>query len=243
MGNFRVIILTYGLLTHSGNFGLSGIMSKKAPALLPNNIRKLRKMRGWSQEELAAKLGVFWTKISKDERGERKLTQEKIATYAKALNCSEADILGLDNHGGQSIGSDAMRMDQAIPVKSGIDTVPILGHAEGSDEAINFSDGEPIGYAPRHPNQIGAKHSFSLYVRGSSMEDRYHEGELVYIIKGRSPLPGQDCVVELINGNGFLKRFEKRTDKEIVCRQLNPEKKWARKLSEVRAIHAVVCRG
>jgi phage repressor protein C with HTH and peptisase S24 domain len=242
MGNFRVIILTYGLLTHSGNFGLSGIMSKKAPALLPNNIRKLRKMRGWSQEELAAKLGVFWTKISKDERGERKLTQEKIATYAKALNCSEADILGLDNHGGQSIGSDAMRMDQAIPIKSGIDTVPVLGHIEGSDEAVDMT-GEPVGYIQRHPSQQGSKHAFAFYAPGKSMSPRYDEGEPAFFIKGKPALPGQDCVVELINGNGFLKRFEKKTDKEIVCRQLNPEKKWVRKLSEVRAIHAVVGRG
>src|ERR1700690_1033220 len=49
------------------------------------HVRKLRKARGWSQEELAHRTGRHWTYIGCVERGERNPTLRVIADLAKAL--------------------------------------------------------------------------------------------------------------------------------------------------------------
>lgn len=49
------------------------------------HVRRLRKSRGWSQEELAHRTGRHWTYIGGVERGERNPTLRVIADLAKAL--------------------------------------------------------------------------------------------------------------------------------------------------------------
>lgn len=206
-----------------------------------NRIKEIRlsKKPRLTLEKLALLTGYSRAQVARDEKSDD-LSMEKIRVYAQRLDISEETILGLDSSQSEIVPSDTVQMDKPIPVTFPTDMVPILGHAEGSDDAINFNDGEPIGHAQRHPAQVGAKDAFALYVRGSSMVNRYEEGDLVYFIKGRSPRAGQDCVVELVSGQGYLKRFEKRTDKEVICKQFNPAKRWVKKLSEVKALHAVV---
>jgi transcriptional regulator with XRE-family HTH domain len=60
--------------------------------IFPNKIRILRKLRGLSMQELAARLGVSLSAISKIEKGYRKINQEQIAAVADFLNCSMTDI-------------------------------------------------------------------------------------------------------------------------------------------------------
>jgi len=48
-------------------------------------VRKLRKQKGWSQEELADHCGHHWTYIGGLERGERNATLQVVADIAQAL--------------------------------------------------------------------------------------------------------------------------------------------------------------
>lgn len=125
----------------------------------------------------------------------------------------------------------------------GPDTVPVLGNANGSSEAIVLNFDEPIGEIMRHPNQKGMKNSFALYMHGESMYPRYMEGDPVYAIANRPPSRGQDCIIEMSNGDSFIKHFIKKTAKEIICQQFKPDKEWKRPLADIKAIHAVVGRG
>lgn len=123
------------------------------------------------------------------------------------------------------------------------EVIPILGSANGSEEAVMLNFNDPIGKVRRHNNQTNVKGAFALYTRGDSMFPRYEAGELVFLVPNRDVSPGQDCVVELNNGEAYLKKFVKKTIKEVICKQLNPAKEWKRPLSEVKAIHVVVGRG
>lgn len=61
------------------------------------NIKKLRKARGMTQAELADALGYSdRSMISHIEKGKTAVPIDKLDDFAKALNCSVADILGLD---------------------------------------------------------------------------------------------------------------------------------------------------
>lgn len=52
-----------------------------------NNVRRLRKQKGLSQEELAAESKSHRNYIGAVERGERNITLAKMVDVATALNC------------------------------------------------------------------------------------------------------------------------------------------------------------
>lgn len=62
------------------------------------NIKKLREKLGWSQEELAERVGYTdRSSIAKIEAGKVDLQQSKIAAFAAALSVSPAQLMGIDN--------------------------------------------------------------------------------------------------------------------------------------------------
>ena len=61
------------------------------------NIKRLRKERGWSQEDLAKKVGYSGkSMISRIEKGQMNLQQSQIVAFAKALNVEPGDLFGSD---------------------------------------------------------------------------------------------------------------------------------------------------
>ena len=61
-----------------------------------NNLQKIRKLRGLSQNGLVIRSGVSRSLITKYESGERNINKASVSTVyklAKALNCSMEDII------------------------------------------------------------------------------------------------------------------------------------------------------
>lgn len=71
-----------------------------------NNILLLRKQLGWSQEELAKKMG-YKTKssINKIELGKSDIPQSKIVKFADVLGTTPAFLMGWDENEGQETNS------------------------------------------------------------------------------------------------------------------------------------------
>lgn len=62
--------------------------------LTGNNLRKLRKTKGWTQAELAAKVKRSVSTISALERGEHDMSVETFFALCRALKCLPAELLG-----------------------------------------------------------------------------------------------------------------------------------------------------
>lgn len=60
--------------------------------VFPNQIRIHRKMRGVSMQDLADKLSISLSAISKIEKGYRRLNQEQLLLVAEILDCSLQDL-------------------------------------------------------------------------------------------------------------------------------------------------------
>ncbi len=61
--------------------------------MFPNNLRALREDRGWSQQEVADRVGWHVTTIGKLERGDRELKASQISALSRALQCRPFEIL------------------------------------------------------------------------------------------------------------------------------------------------------
>ena len=67
--------------------------SKELATVLANNMRRLRKEKALSQEELADTANLHRTYIGSVERSERNVTLSSLETIANALDVSVIDLL------------------------------------------------------------------------------------------------------------------------------------------------------
>ena len=70
-------------------------MSKRKPiaAVIGDNLRRERRLRGLSQEVLADMAGLHRTYEGSVERGERNISSENIERLARALDIEEVDLV------------------------------------------------------------------------------------------------------------------------------------------------------
>ena len=65
-------------------------------------VSRIRREKGYTQTELADKIGINQTHISDYERGKVRLHAEIIIRFAQALNISIDELLGMDKTKGKS---------------------------------------------------------------------------------------------------------------------------------------------
>jgi len=68
-------------------------MNNKILRQFGDEVKRLRKAKGWSQEELAKKAGLHRTYIGSIERSERNVSLMNIQRIAKALNIEIRNLL------------------------------------------------------------------------------------------------------------------------------------------------------
>jgi len=68
-------------------------MAASSSKVVAENLRRLRLLRGWSQEICAEKCGLHRTYIGAVERGERNITLGTLDTIADALRVSPVEML------------------------------------------------------------------------------------------------------------------------------------------------------
>jgi transcriptional regulator with XRE-family HTH domain len=64
-----------------------------ARAILATNLRRLRAVKGWSQERLGDEAGLHRTFVGAVERRERNISIDNVALLAWALDVSVGDLL------------------------------------------------------------------------------------------------------------------------------------------------------
>jgi len=78
----------------------------------------------------------------------------------------------------------------------------VLGMVEGGKDGWNILNGETVQYIDRPDNLRGVPGAYGVYVTGTSMEPRYHPGEILHVHPGRPVLPGAYVIVQKRNTDG-----------------------------------------
>ena len=201
-------------------------------------LQKLRKSKNiGSAKEAAARFG--WPKDTyiAHESGSRGIRPPVAAKYAKAYGSSPEYIL-FGNLSGPEPKVLSQRPAQSSDRFSS--EIPLCGAVAGSEERIAVNFGDQIETVPRHPKQVGIDGAFAAYVIGESMMPMYKPGQVVYVHPNRPPVRGEGCVIEMKNGEGYLKEYDGSDESNFYAHQYNPKKRRTFKRDEVFRVLLVV---
>ncbi|WP_067730178.1 LexA family protein [Oceanobacillus damuensis] len=171
--------------------------SSKEVIQLIQNMRKNKKL---SLDELAKKVGVSKSTLSRYESGKREFPINNIEEYAKALDTSVEHLLGIDN---------------LYTIESNYVDVPVLGQ---------IACGEPIyveenfeGYRTEPKNSLTSGNFYYLQAKGKSMSPTIPENAFV-LIREQPDVDSGEIAAILVNGESeaTLKRIRKYDDYMIL---------------------------
>lgn len=158
--------------------------------MFPQQLKKYRLKNGFTQEQLAAAVGIAKSTISMYERGQREPDFETIEAFADIFNVNMATLV----EGEQAHSRAALR----VPV---LGSVPAGIPLEAIEEIIDYEE------IPAELGKLGEY--FALQIRGDSMEPKISAGDVV-IVRRQDFADNGDLVVVLIDGNdATLKRYHK----------------------------------
>lgn len=151
-------------------------------------IAEARLAKGWTQSDLAKRIGTTQQQIARYESGENDIKSSTIVKISRELGVTVSYLLGMDG--------DPRIMNA---VRSGHKPAPILGlvHAGEATEAIEQSDRfHPV------PDEILADHNDVVWleVAGNSMNRLFSDGTLVLVDMSAEVRNG-DVAAVFVNGD------------------------------------------
>lgn len=168
-----------------------------------NRLRELRKSKRMTQSDVAKIVGIGQSGYSFWESGRSKIDDASLRKLAGFYGVSVDYLLGED----------------ANPTKLSV-KIPVLGDVAAGIpiEAIeNIVDYEEIDAALAATGEL-----FGLRIKGSSMEPRIREGDVV-IVRKQSDADTGDTAVVLVNGDSAtVKRIKKEPDGSLWLIPNNP---------------------
>ncbi|MBI1215069.1 MAG: helix-turn-helix domain-containing protein [Alphaproteobacteria bacterium] len=214
---------------------------------------------GLTQRGLAEHMGLNPAQVNRMIHGQRNIRVEEVPVIEAYLGAT-LDLRGgpapqgfaPQQHGGSRPRgfAEAPGVMPPAPPARHTGPVPVYGYAAGAEDlgldgaGLNLgNDGGVVDWVTRHPAQIGIRDAFAIYVFSDSMEPRYYRGELVYVHPGRPAEPGRDCVIEMKNGDAYIKRLLRVMPDKIRVAQYNPAQERDLPREEIKALYAVIGRG
>ena len=171
-----------------------------------NRIKALRLEHGLRQIDLANKIGALQSTNSQWETGKVEPDIEALIKIASIFETSIDNVLGEES--------------PRPPISSGGTWVPVLGEVAAGIpiEAVeDIVDYEEIDAALAATGDF-----FGLRIKGSSMEPRIREGDVV-IVRKQGDADTGDTVVVLVNGDSAtVKRLKKEADGSMWLLPNNP---------------------
>lgn len=160
------------------------------------DIKRIRKQKKMSVEKLANEVGIAKSTLSRYESGERKFPVNDIGKYARALNTSVSDLLGIDN--------------MYEPTKETV-KVPRLGHIACGNPILAEENFE--GYVTLPADQVPSGEVFTLTAKGDSMAPTIPEGSTV-LFRFQEEVENGEIAAVLVNGDteATLKRVKKQNN-------------------------------
>lgn len=175
------------------------------------NLRKIRRQRSLTQDEMAELLETSKQVISRYENGQRSPKISVAAKFAELLGIPLSELSG-------EASVDTSSPANTRPVDSLV-TLPVYGSIRCGPGGLAYQNIEERVLAAnvKHPDEC-----FYLRVEGDSMEPRISKGDLALIRKQEDVESGELAAVVIDGEEGTLKKVIKR-DGSIILQSFNPD--------------------
>ena len=163
-------------------------------------IQGLRKENKISVEELAKRVGIAKSTLSRYENGQREFPINDVGKYAKVFNVTVEYLLGLPE-----------RPTNTIDIQPNFVKIPILGAIACGEAALVYESVE--GYTAEPISDLPSGSVFALRAKGESMLPTIPDGALV-IIREQAVVENGEIAAVLLNGDteATLKRIKRQGD-------------------------------
>lgn len=179
-------------------------------------IRQAREQRGWSQANLAQKVGISQPAIKKIEDGDT-VRSRFLHRISALLDIPYAE---LDPNPVPAQGMILPKERILLPTQD----FPVYAAAEGGPGEIIISS-DPIAFLPRPAPLMHVKSAYGLNVTGTSMEPEFFSGETA-LVNPLLPIVAGEAYVFYAEQEGearaALKRLRRATPEEWLVTQHNP---------------------
>lgn len=156
-----------------------------------DQVRLAREAKGWSQSELAEKIGANQQTIGKIETG-----KIKRSSYLGLIERA----LGIDLHKKDTQALSEFQIARK-ELSYGPDDLPVRGLAEGGDGALVISP-DPFDFVARPEALSRVPDAYAVIVVGESMIPEFKPGETALIHPHLPPVPGEPHLFISDDGNG-----------------------------------------
>jgi SOS-response transcriptional repressor LexA len=218
---------------------------------LHNRIKEFRLARHWSLAKLGSLAGTTRQQIYKLENGELRLSHEWMERIARAFGdgMRAADLLP-DQELSGSVPSTSRELVapanhfglrfEPRDYRSGPRDLPILGYVKAGQTGLFIDQGERQGVTVRPEALRDVRSAYAVRVHDTSMSPAFEPGYVLHVDPTRPVRPGDNVVIQMADGQAFIKRLVRRTERVITCEQFNPRQPMEFKPAKVSAIHMVV---
>ena len=170
---------------------------------LAENIKKIRKDKGFSQDYIAEQLGYkSYTTIQKWESGVSEPSLQKLHDLA--------NLLGVD--------VDTLVSD-STPKTKGV-RIPVLGKVAAGVPIEAIED--VIDYEEIPESMSRSADYFGLQIRGDSMEPKISDGDVV-IVRKQDDAESGNIVIATVNGDEATCKKIKKTESGLMLISTNPD--------------------
>lgn len=118
--------------------------------------------------------------------------------------------------------------------------LPIRGHTKAGKTGFFIDQGETWGFAMRPESLRGVIEAYAVRVHDDCMAPRYEPGTILQVDPFREPKPGDNVIIQLNDGQCFVKVLVRRAAGVVACRQFTPKKTLTFKKAQVKSVHLVV---
>lgn len=215
-------------------------------------VRALRKERQLTLQQLADSIpGNFDAgNLSRFERGEQGISENKLHELCAALGVSVSDLYAMtEGKRGLTLGPFTLNLiadKRSENVNPHAGKTPLISwNTAGTltEQANNYQVGDAEDWLPCPPN-CQENSTFALRLTGDSMDDGtaqgYHDGEIIFIDRTKSAAEhNADVLVKTHNGGVTFKRLI-QSDGSWYLKPLNPN--WPTKIIELGSSSHIVGR-
>jgi phage repressor protein C with HTH and peptisase S24 domain len=210
------------------------------------------KRTGKTQRELAKAIGMASDVLNKilsaaPGKKRRKISAEELLAIERYFKSLEGNTVPLEDisRNANPKGVVATQNNPGVEFLRGprptlVRDLPIRGHTKAGETGFFFDQGEARGFAMRPESLRGVDEAYAVRVHDDCMVPRYKAGTVLQVDPFRHAAPGDNIVIQLLDGQCFVKELVRRAGGIIECRQFNPDSKVTWRQSEVRSIHLVV---